>query len=343
MSKTLIKRILVVEDDYECATIAQQFLQQLSYSCVIAADASDALERISQQDFDLVISDIKMKGKDGLELMREARTNWPHLDFIIMTGYSDYLYCDTIAAGATDFITKPFTMGELKAKIERIAREKKIYGQLRESHEELNKAYGRIQRTLEQTINALASALEMRDPYTATHQLRVASIACAIAQELGLPRMTIDEIRLAGLIHDIGKICIPSEILVKPTRLTNTEMDLIKLHPRAGFDIVKDIEFPWPIAQIIIQHHERMDGSGYPEGLSRSGILPESRILAVADVVEAMSSHRPYRAALGIEKALHEIRQNRGVLYDPEVVDSCIRLFVEKGYKVPPEDDNVTW
>ncbi|MGZ7046241.1 MAG: HD-GYP domain-containing protein, partial [Candidatus Aminicenantales bacterium] len=153
-----------------------------------------------------------------------------------------------------------------------------------------------------------------------------------IAEEMNLPSEKIQGLRLAGVIHDIGKIAMPAEILAKPTRLTKTEFQLIKDHPRIGYNILKDIQFPWPVAHIVLQHHERMDGTGYPDGLLGDAILMEARILAVADVVEALSSHRPYRPALGIEKALEEIRRGRGIRYDMRVVDSCMKLFKDHRY-----------
>jgi putative nucleotidyltransferase with HDIG domain len=180
----------------------------------------------------------------------------------------------------------------------------------------------------------LVSALEARDPYTAGHQRRVAHLASAIAMEMGLPQENIDGIQMAGSIHDIGKLAIPAEILVKPTKLTNIEFSLIKEHAQSGYDMLKDVESPWPLAQIVHQHHERMNGSGYPRNLKGDEIIIEARIMAVADVVEAMASHRPYRAALGIEVALEEIEKNKGILYDNTVVDACLRLFREKNYKM---------
>ncbi|MBC8264543.1 MAG: HD-GYP domain-containing protein, partial [Anaerolineales bacterium] len=201
------------------------------------------------------------------------------------------------------------------------------------AEEELRQSYVQLQRTLEGTVNTLVSAIETRDPYTAGHQRRVTQLACAIAKEMGLPKEQIEGIRMAGLIHDLGKINVPAEILSKPGGLNDLEYGLIKMHPQVGYDVLKEIEFPWPMAQIVLQHHERMDGSGYPAGLSGEEILLEARILGVADVVEAMASHRPYRPARGMDKALEEISQNRGVLYDPEVVDACLKLFTEKGFK----------
>ena len=204
----------------------------------------------------------------------------------------------------------------------------------RKAQEDLKRSYEQLGKTFIATVNALASAAEARDPYTAGHQRRVTVLACAIATEMGLTDEQFDGLRLAGLIHDIGKINIPAEILNKPGKISEIEFNIIKTHPEMGYDIVKEIEFPWPVARIMLQHHERLDGSGYPRGLMNGGIMLEAKILAVADVIEAMASHRPYRSALGIKAALAEITSNKGILYDPEVVDSCERLFIEKGFKI---------
>ena len=192
----------------------------------------------------------------------------------------------------------------------------------------------RLRKTLGGAVQAIASLVETRDPYTAGHQRRVADLARAIATEMGLSGDQIDGIRIAGTIHDLGKISVPSEILTIPRKLTALEYSLIKNHPQSGYEILKDIEFPWPIARMIVEHHERINGSGYPNGLPGEDLLIESKILSVADVVEAMATHRPYRPALGIDAALAEITANRGILYDPEVVDACLRLFRDKGYQI---------
>jgi putative nucleotidyltransferase with HDIG domain len=176
--------------------------------------------------------------------------------------------------------------------------------------------------------------VETRDPYTSGHQTRSANLARAIAMEMGLPEDKIDAIRMAGSIHDIGKLSIPAEILSKPTKLSAIEWLLIKEHAQRGYEILKDVESPWPLAEIVHQHHERMDGSGYPRSLKGEEILIEARILSVADVVEAMASHRPYRPGLGIDAALNEIEKNSGIFYDATVADACLRLFREKGFKL---------
>ncbi len=203
----------------------------------------------------------------------------------------------------------------------------------KQAEEKLIKNYQKLQKSLEDTIRVLALVGEIRDPYTAGHQRRVAQLACAVAKELNFSEEQINTIRMAGSVHDIGKMSVPAEILSKPSKLDGPEMNLIKRHPQFGYEILKDIEFPWPIAKIVLQHHERLNGSGYPSGLTGENIMLEAKILTVSDVVEAMASHRPYRPALGIDKALEEISQNKGVFYDTEVVDICLKLFDEKKFE----------
>ncbi len=202
------------------------------------------------------------------------------------------------------------------------------------AEEKLQKTLESLKKAVGTTIQVLVSALEARDPYTSGHQTRSADVACAIAAEMGLSEETIEGIRMAGTIHDIGKLSIPAEILTKPTKLTNLEFSLIQEHPRSGYEMLKDVESPWALAEIVHQHHERMNGSGYPRKLKGNEILLEARILAVADVVEAMASHRPYRPSLGIEIALDEIEKNKGILYDSAAADACLKLFREKGYQL---------
>lgn len=192
----------------------------------------------------------------------------------------------------------------------------------------------KLRHSLEGTVEAIAATVETRDPYTAGHQRRVADLARAIGREMGLSEHVQEGLHFGALIHDLGKVQIPAEILSKPTKLTKLEFELIKVHPQAGYDIIKGIEFPWPVAAMVHQHHERLDGSGYPQGLKGDAIALEARILAVADVVEAMASHRPYRPGLGIEAALKEIEAKRGLWFDPAAVDACLRLFREKRFSL---------
>jgi PAS domain S-box-containing protein len=207
--------------------------------------------------------------------------------------------------------------------------------ELKNSLMKLRKATGGI-------INAMALMVERRDPYTAGHQRRVANLARAIGNEMGFTDEQVDGIRMAGVIHDLGKISVPAEILSKPGHLNETEFNLITVHPEAGYEILKKIDFPWPVARILRQHHERIDGSGYPLGIMDKEILIESKTLGVADVVEAMASHRPYRPSLGIDKALEEISQNRGIIYDPKIVDACLNLFTEKGFSFEGDNKSIS-
>jgi PAS domain S-box-containing protein/putative nucleotidyltransferase with HDIG domain len=199
---------------------------------------------------------------------------------------------------------------------------------------QVQRSLEQLKKTIKDIIQAMAYIGEVRDPYTAGHQRRVAQLSCAISRLINLNEDQNEGLNMAATVHDIGKILVPADILSKPGKLTKPEFDMLKDHTKVGFEILKNIEFPWPIANIVLQHHERMDGSGYPAGLSGEQIVIEARILAVADVVEAMSSHRPYRPALGIKKALEEISMNKGTLYDASIVDACIRLFVEKGFSL---------
>ncbi len=202
----------------------------------------------------------------------------------------------------------------------------------KQGEEKLESTLGNLRKAIGGTIQAIALVLEARDPYTAGHQRRVANLARSIATEMRLSSDVIEGIRMAAVIHDIGKISVPAEILSKPAKLTEKEFGFIEEHPQAGYEILKDVEFPWPVAEIIYQHHERIDGSGYPRGIKGDDVLLEARIIALADVIEAMASHRPYRPARGVDAALGEIKKNKGILYDPRVVDACVKLFEEKGY-----------
>lgn len=197
----------------------------------------------------------------------------------------------------------------------------------KEQEKHLLESYEKLRKTLEGTVKALGRALEFRDPYTAGHQTRVAILANAIAEEMGCDKKIVEGVKVASLLHDIGKIAVPAEILTKPTHLTDVEFELIKTHPQVAYEILSDVDFPWPVPEIVLQHHERLDGSGYPLGLKGNEIIFEAKILALADVVEAMSSHRPYRPARSLKDTLEEIVKNKDKIYDPVVVDACINLY----------------
>lgn len=264
--------------------------------------------------------------------VKEALTNWPEL----VERFHDVMEEETeIVIEGRDGVKHNFDL--------RLAPVRNRQGQItgrfvvlrdiseQKSLDNLQRSLGTLQSAMEELVQAIALIVEMRDPYTAGHERRVAQLACAIAQEMGMTDEQVGQIKMASVIHDVGKIYIPTEILNKPGRLTDIEFRMIKAHAQVGYDILKTINFSWPLAQVVRQHHERLDGSGYPDGLAGDAIMLEARIISVADVAEAMSSHRPYRAALGIEKALEELKAKSGVFYDPQVVEACIKLF-SKGF-----------
>ncbi len=319
--------ILVVDDEDLIRDILREGLEQAGYECRTAADGLEALEILEHEPVDVVITDISMPRLDGIQLADRIHRSHS-ADVIVMTGFAENLsYEDIIARGASDFIQKPVGVREIILRLERVIRERTISSEQRRTEEELRSSLQKLRRVLSQTVNALASSLEKRDPYTAGHQQRVARLAHAVALEMGLPEEQAEGIRIAGILHDIGKISVPTGILTKPGRLSVNEFNLIKEHPQVGYDILKDIEFDPPVATSIIQHHERLDGSGYPSGMAAGDIIMEARILAVTDVVEAMASHRPYRPSLGVDRALAEIAAHSGTLYDPDVVKACLTLF----------------
>jgi putative nucleotidyltransferase with HDIG domain len=269
---------------------------------------------------------------DGIELTKIIKKKYD-TDVLMMTGFvNDFSYENIIDFGVSDFMQKPIGIKEVIIRLKRVLRERRILKERHQAEEQLRITMEDLRKAMGATIQTLALTVETRDPYTAGHQKRVATLARDIAKEMVLPKNQIDGIRMAGAIHDIGKISVPAEILSKPARLTEIEFQLIKTHSQSGYDILKDIEFPWPIARIVLEHHERMDGSGYPNGLIGEDTLIESKILAVADVVEAIASHRPYRPALGVDKALNVISTASGTLYDTNVVETCLKLFHEKDF-----------
>ncbi len=334
--------VLIAEDDEGLSRLVQKRLQHNGFHVQRAVTGAEAIERIVNNSSTLLLLDYSlpdMTGREFIESLAERQCNIP---FIVITGQGDEkIAVEMMKLGARDYLVKDTVFLDLlPSVVKRVIQELAVQEELADSQEalraknkELKQNLHRLQKALNGAIRAMALTIESRDPYTAGHQRRVTKLACAIAEEMGFPKNKMDGIRMAAVIHDIGKVCVPAEILNKPIKLTENEFNIMKIHPQVGYEILKEIEFPCPVATIVLHHHERMDGSGYPEGLSGEDILLEARILGVADVVEAMASHRPYRPALGIEKALEEIRQNKGLLYDPKVVKVCLRLFTEKGFK----------
>ena len=330
--------ILVVDDEESVRHLLSRVLLMGGYECTLAADAAEARKFIKDRNFELILCDVAMPGESGIDFIRYVAAEYPDTATIMVTAVDDPEIAETaLEAGIYGYMIKPFNVNEVIINVRNSLRRRELEIADRTYRSELEQKVeertAELQEILEGTILALTMTVEYRDPYTSGHQQRVSDLAGAIAKEMGFPKDRIMGIRMAGVIHDIGKIAIPVEILSKPGRLSKTEFDLIKNHSQVGYDILNSIKFPWPLSQIVLQHHERMDGSGYPQGLSGEEILMEARIMGVADVVEAMASHRPYRPALGIDKALEEISKNREALYDPEVVDACLILFKDKGFK----------
>jgi putative two-component system response regulator len=329
-------KILMVEDSAADAELIEHELR--NGGLVFEARRVDTEEAFTTalKDFKpgLILCDYHMPDFSGASALGIAIVQYPDVPFIFVSGMMGEEYAvDMMKAGATDYVLKD-KLFRLVPAVKRALDENSEYQARRAAEEDLAESLTRTEKILDQTVDALASVTEIKDPYTAGHQLGVARLARAIALEIGLSIDLVDGLQVAGILHDIGKIAVPSEILAKPAKLDEIEFGLIKKHSMAGFQILRGIDFQWPIAQAVLQHHERIDGSGYPGGFSGNQIIPEARILAVADVIEAMSSHRPYRPARGIELALEEIEDGTGRRYDPEVAEATLRLFREKGYSL---------
>lgn len=344
--------------------------------CSQGNEAIDAVRQSLQQDrsFSVAFIDLNMPpGPDGVWVAEQIQQLDPRMNIVLVTGFLnddiEDLPQQSIFQDKLLYLQKPFHRQEIIQFVTALSSKWKAERQLRTLHsgleilvekrtaelkssnellrleiesrkkvqQELEQSFGNLKKVMDATIQAIALTVEKRDPYTSGHQQRVACLAKAIATELGLSGEQVEGVYMAAAIHDIGKISLPAEILVKPVPLTDIEISLIQAHAQAGYDILKGISFPWPIADIVLQHHERLDGSGYPQGLDGDKILLAARIICVADVVETMASHRPYRPSIGMDKALEEIAANRGILYDPNVVDACLELLNQKGFELPGE------
>jgi putative nucleotidyltransferase with HDIG domain len=346
-------------------------LERDGHRIVEATDGQQALDAARRDRPDLVLSDVLMPGMDGFTLCRhlQADPQLRHVPFVFMTGtFADAQYRDfATQVGAVAVLQKPLDARSLRAAIDDAlvaggpsdptlrlwqfddaafhqrhtaavnARLQQNVVELERTNRELRRSEARSRELLAAVVTSIDKMVEYRDPYTTGHERRVGELAAAIGGELGYEGVLLDALRIGGCLHDVGKFAMPAEILTKPGRLSPVEMALIRTHPQVGYDILSGIEFPWRIAEMAYQHHERLDGSGYPRGLQGTDILLEARILAVADTIEAMSSHRPYRPGFGIERALLEIERQRGVLYDEVAVDACLRLFREGRFQFDSE------
>ncbi len=321
------ENILIVDDDESICTLLQTGIRMAGYECYVAQSSKVALAILDQCPIDVVVADIRMPEMTGIELTHIVKAHYK-ADVILMTGFvEDFNYEDIVEQGASDFIQKPVRILEFVARLKRVLSERSARAELNTALDDVKLNFDKLRRAMDGIVQAISVVVEMRDPYTAGHQQRVAQLSCAIARSMGLSEDDVYALHMASVIHDLGKITIPAEILSKPGQLSALEYELIKNHVQAGYDILRQVDFPWPLAVIVLQHHERMDGSGYPNGLNGDEILLPARILSVADVFETIASHRPYRPSLGLQRALDEIRDNRGTLYDREVADVCLDLI----------------
>ncbi|MBF0449144.1 MAG: response regulator [Candidatus Magnetomorum sp.] len=346
MSSKKIK-ILSIDDEYIIRETISDYLEDKGYDIVEAENGRVGIEVFRSEKPDLVLVDLRMPEMDGLEVLSILCKESPQTPIIMVSGTG--ILQDAIEAirkGAWDYVSKPIQdMAVLDYAVNRslerarLIRENDAYKEhleekVRLRTKEIEKSNAQLRSTLEDIVESLSILTEKRDPYTSGHQKRVSVLAALIAQEMNLSSEQITAIRFAGQLHDIGKIYVPAEFLSKPTRLEEEEMAVIRKHSAIGYDILKNIQFPWPIAETVLQHHERMDGSGYPQGLTKDSILLDAKIIAIADVVEAMSSHRPYRPSLGVERALDEIKNNKGKRYCTSCSDALFSLFEKKREKL---------
>ncbi len=347
--------ILVVDDNPANLRLLTDMLGQEHFAVRVASDGTQALKSIGARLPDIILMDIRMPGMSGLEVCAQLKQTekFRQIPILFLSALSDTEDKKrAFAVGGVDYITKPFQAEEVLMRVnthmelsrsrlalqrayqEMEARAESKSRELVAAREEQFRITELLKSSFERTINAIALALEKRDPYTAGHQRKVAEITTAIAKRLGFPSSEVEGLRLGATIHDIGKIYVPVEILSRPGRISEAEFNVIKSHPEVGYDIIKGIDFPWPVAEMVYQHHERLNGSGYPLGLKDKDIVFAAKIIAVADVTEAMSSHRPYRPALGIDTAIAEIDKNQGILYDSDVVQAVLAIHGD-GHLLP--------
>ncbi|MGD0169100.1 MAG: HD domain-containing phosphohydrolase [Smithella sp.] len=355
--------ILIVDDEESILNSFQRILADEDYEVHTVNNGSEGLNKLrtAQKPYSVIVSDQRMPEMSGVQFFAQAKDIFPDAVRILLTGYADSdAIIDAINKGGVHlYFTKPWREEEILlhikqslSKVEILAENKRLVELIKIKNQELVKlnktlekkandrtndllaqteklkdSYKKSQLILDGIVKTLSKIVETRDPYTSGHEDQVAKIACKIAKEMKLTEEQVSSIYISATLHDIGKISVPSEILTKPSVLTNLEREIIKTHCKVANDILANIEFPYPVAEIIYQHHERMDGSGYPRGLKGDDIALEARIIGVADVIDAMASYRPYRPALGVDAAIEEITKFKGVTYDPSVVDACLKIY----------------
>ncbi|OIO03538.1 MAG: hypothetical protein AUJ49_04335 [Desulfovibrionaceae bacterium CG1_02_65_16] len=331
-------RVLIVDDDQNTLESVSRLLRGdvETFTAVGGAEALEVLD--SCGPFAVIVSDLKMPGMDGIELLSRVQRCAPDTVRVLLTGHADMQAAiDAANLGYVyRFLTKPCPPEVLRLEIKNALGHADLLRDQRELA-----VLKRCKVLLEGVVRGFSSLVEARDPYLAGHQQRVTALALTIGQEMGLTGDDLETLRVAGLLHDIGKVYVPTDLLSRPGILRQEELSVIQMHPEVGYEILKHLDQDWPVAVIVRQHHERMDGSGYPQGLDGRFIAQGARILAVADVVDAMCSQRPYRSSLGITKALEEIERNRGRLYDERVAGICLELFRKRGYSLTELSQNL--
>lgn len=347
-----MSKILVVDDENSMRITLSAFLKAEGYEVWTAPNGIEAMKIIADTPIDVVITDIIMPGMTGIELIEKIRLLSQEIRVVVMTGEPTV---DTakiaVQNGASDYLAKPIHKADFLKVVRNASQFKQVIDSKHEL-EEKNQEYQRdleikvrqrtveLRKALESIITLLSEVTELRDPYTAGHQRRVGNLAAAIGEKMKLKDEDVELIRILGYIHDIGKITIPTEILSKPGKLSRLEFEMLRGHSQNGYEMLQKVDLPPLIAEAVYQHHERCDGSGYPRGLTSEKILREAHILMVADVVEALMSHRPYRPSLGNDAGIHEIVENRGTLYREDVVDACLTLFKE-GYIIDDKTHSI--
>ncbi|CAA7620701.1 HD domain-containing phosphohydrolase [Magnetospirillum sp. UT-4] len=329
--------LLVVEDNPGDARLVQlQLADAGPFEVSCRGSLAEARAWLADHSADAVLLDLSLPDSSGLPTIDAMRDIAPDLPIIVFTGLdSEDVGMAAVKRGCQDYLVKGHGDGHLIARSVAYSIERKSIERERQA------AADQLKRVLLQTVRTVSLALEMRDPYTAGHQKRVAQLAVAIGEHMGLAQSVVEGLHTGALIHDLGKINVPAEFLSRPGKLTAAAFDVVRSHARVGAEIVAGIEFPWPVADMIRQHHERLNGTGYPDGLTGDQIIIEARILAVADVVEAISSHRPYRPSLGIEAAMREIRDHSGSKYDPDVVAACNEVIRANGSQIFHDDTDL--
>ncbi len=339
-------KVLVVDDEKSIRVTIGEFLKRAGYDVVTADNMQCATNLINENDFDAVLTDIIMPKGSGVSLLKEIHNRQLNMQVLMMTGEPTVeTAVDAVRHGARDYLAKPIDRDELLKAVRNAVSYKKLLDDKerleRENKEQklnlvclVEERTQKMRQAMLNTAYAAAAMLDLRDPYTAGHQRRVGNLASIIGREIGLSEDLQEGLNLIGCIHDVGKIMVPTDILNKPGQISELEYELIKEHAQKGYEVLRNYEMPWPVAEIIYQHHERLDGSGYPRGLKGDEIYLETCIISVADVVEAMMTHRPYRPSLGLKAALDEITLNKGTLYHPDVVDVCVKLFLKKDYQL---------